>query len=57
MIICVTTYTVEPGLFGLIGTRQSSPDNQVQIIVNMNINEEQKLIKLRKRLLIMKQNI
>ena len=56
MIICVT-YTVEPGLFGLIGTRQNSPDNQVRIIVNMNINEEQKLIKLRKRLLIMKQNI
>ena len=57
MIICVTTYTVEPGLFGLIGTKQNSPDNQVRIIVNMNINEEQKLIKLRKRLLIMKQNI
>ena len=32
-------------------------DKIVQIIENMNINEEQKLIKFRKQHLIMKQNI
>ena len=32
-------------------------DKIVQIIKNMNINEEQKLIKFRKQHLIMKQNI
>ena len=38
-----------PDLLGL--------DKIVQIIENMNINEEQKLIKFRKQHLIMKQNI
>ena len=45
--------TVEPQLSGFVGTRRNSLwDNW-----DMNINEEQKLIKLRKQHLIVKQSI